>query len=191
MADSMHTRPLEEKLSDNTANLLKAAIPYVQPPQARALALTAKFLEFKKTLICFSDDNELSICSVSGKRPSPEEMLCDLRKYCDSSQAEAIDKMLGMLKMGKLYEKYQELASSPEFSKILNSLGALGGDINQTAAQTDGAIHAQAKNPGFDAAAFMQNFQKSPEMENTLKSMLTPQQLAMFEQLKASMQQHS
>lgn len=99
----------------------------------RALALTAKFLELKKTLICFSDDNELSICSVSGKRPSPEEMLCDLRKYCDSSQAETIDKMLGMLKMGKLYEKYQELASSPEFSKILNSLGALGGDINQTA----------------------------------------------------------
>lgn len=53
MADSMHTHPLEEKLSDNTANFLKAAIPYVQPPQARALALTAKFLELKKNTDLF------------------------------------------------------------------------------------------------------------------------------------------
>lgn len=42
MADSMHTHPLEEKLSDNTANFLKAAIPYVQPPQAKGAGADRK-----------------------------------------------------------------------------------------------------------------------------------------------------
>lgn len=199
MADSVHMTELDEKLSDNTAQLLKAAIPYAKKPQAKALAVAARFLELKKTLDCFkSDADELSVCSVSGKKPSPEELLHDLRKYCDEAQTETIDKLLGMLKMGKLYEKYQELLASPEFSKILNSLGSLNTEnVHAPEAIRASGFTRTGPNSAFDAdvpqgAAFNPQSMPSPsEMESTLKSMLSPGQLAMFEQLKNSMQRGS
>lgn len=201
MAASVHTSGLDEKFSDNTANLLKAAIPYAGKAQAKAFALAAKFLELKKILDCFnSEDDPLSICSVSDKKPSPEELLCDLRKYCDAAQAETIDKILGMLKMGKLYEKYQTLLKSPEFSKMLSSLGLengqsmggfnIPGSFGQKNHHSAGGFDTPNRHGGksFDTDFSPQDIPSSPELENALKSMLSPDQLAMFEQLKSSLQ---
>lgn len=177
-------------LLDNTAQLLKAAIPYAGRPQAKALSVAAGFLEFKKTLDCFgTDDDGLSACSVSSKKTSPEELLHDLRKYCDETQAETIDKLLGMLKMGKLYEKYQQLLNSPEFSKILNSLGSLAPSAQNGTYHTDAAFNADV--PSKNITAPPHHTAAPSEMENALKSMLSPEQLAMFEQLKNSVQHGS
>lgn len=201
MAASVHMSGLDEKFSDNTANLLKAAIPYAGKSQAKAFALAAKFLELKKTMDCFNlEEDPLSICSVSDKKLSPEELLCDLRKYCDDAQAEAIDKILGMLKMGKLYEKYQALLKSPEFSKIVNSFGlengqSMGGfgstgSFGQTNQHSKNNFTAQNHHDiqSYDSNFSLQDIPSSPELENALKSMLSKEQLAMFEQLKSSLQ---
>lgn len=204
---------LDEKLTDSTARLLKAAIPYADHKHAKALAVAAKFLELKKAFGCLNDDSdELSICSVSGKKPAPEELLLDLKKYCEPSQAEVIDKMLNLLKMGKLYEKYQELSQSPEFSKILNSLGSLGGSFTPNGeagplnhAHDNPQNHNNFFNAGTHAASCgsgyanrpsgsasyspPSNSMPGPDMENSLKAMLTPEQLELFERLKSTMNQ--
>lgn len=208
---------LDEKLTDSTARLLKAAIPYADHKHAGALAVAAKFLELKKAFVCLNDDSdELSICSVPGQRPTPEEMLLDFKKYCEPSQAEVIDKILNLLKMGKLYEKYQELSKSPEFSKILNSLGGLSNSFTQNNengafahAQDNPQQHSRFFNTGANTSScsgynstpsgtpycntanppFNNIPSPGPDMENSLKAMLTPEQLELFERLKSTMNQ--
>ncbi|HIT05672.1 MAG TPA: hypothetical protein IAB53_03380 [Candidatus Scybalocola faecipullorum] len=179
MNSSFHMTELDEKLYDGTAQMLKAAIPYAHKEQAKALAVAAKILELKKALASFGDSgSEISICALpEGRKPTPEELLTDLKKYCEPSQAEMIDRMLGILRMGKLYEKYQELAQTPEFNTILNSLGGLNGAFSNV---------SNRENPPVSSG---RPSESNTDMENSLKAMLTPHQLELFERLKASMNQ--
>ena len=89
-----------------------------------------------------------------------------------------IDRMLGILRMGKLYEKYQELAQTPEFNTILNSLGGFKRRFFPT--------FPIARIRLFPPDA-LQN--RTQIWKTVLKAMLTPQQLELFERLKASMNQ--
>ena len=77
----------------------------------------------------------------------------------------------------KLYEKYQELAQTPEFNTILNSLGGLNGAFSNV---------SNRENPPVSSG---RPSESNTDMENSLKAMLTPQQLELFERLKASMNQ--
>lgn len=178
---------LDEKTSGSTAQMLKAAIPYATKESAKYLALMARFMELKSTFDYFSrPDAQLSMCSGTNK-PSPEEMLSDLKKYCEPAQAEMVDKMLGMIKMGKFYEKYKELEQSPEFMRLMNSFRSDSQPSehhqSDTAPNMSGMNNAMnAMNQmmsGMNGAAGMNN----PAMLNNLKSMLTPEQQQMFETL--------
>ena len=111
----------DKKFCDGSAQLIKAAIPYVNGNSARIFTVIAKLLELKKALQCLqSPKPEINICALPGQQHDPEEMLRDLRKYCDPSQAEMIDRIINMMNVGKLYEKYRQLESSPEFSKMMS-----------------------------------------------------------------------
>lgn len=161
------------------------------------MAIYAKFLELKKILSYFEKpEPTLQICSVSGRRPSPEEMLSDLKKYCDPSQSEVIDKMLQILQMSKFIEKYKELEKSPELNRMLNILNGMSSSNNS--AQASGFSQEPAGNfsshnekmPGeSDIANLMQQI-KQPGGIDQLKNMLSPQQRQMYETLLAMNQQN-
>lgn len=187
---------MDKKTYDSTAQLIKAAMPYTNAATARLLAVAAKILELKKALECMQHpEPELNICALPGQKPSPEEMLSDLRKYCDPSQAEMIDRMLGILNMGKFYEKYKELESSPEFQKMMHMMKSMQ---NTNPAGSPGAGHSAnggqtVSNAGHtmedvlqaaaDAMPSSMDQFNNPAMINNLKNMLSPEQRQMFETL--------
>ena len=91
-------------------------------------------------------------------------MLKDLRKYCNASQVEMIDRMLNILQMGKFYEKYKELENSPEFANMMSMFKAM----------------SAAENTGF-----------TPTASNDTQSMTFPENLSLPPNFNNSMQNAS
>jgi len=200
----IHMTELDRETYDSAAQILKAAVAYAQPSAGKLLAVCAKFLELKKTLDYFSQpDKNLSICALSGNRPSPEEMLSDLKKYSDKNQAEMIDKMLNILHMTQFLEKYRELEKSPEFNTMMHMMKSMGnmnpsgrestytpppaaytssgsGTFNQSSGQQD-----TFQMPDAATLSTLMNQMKQPGGAEQLKNMLTPQQRQLYETLSA------
>lgn len=210
----------DKETYDATAQVLKAAIPYADHTIGKFMAVYAKFLELKKILAYFEQpESRLQICSVPGQKPTPEEMLSDLKKYSEPSQAEMIDRMLNILQMTKFIEKYKELEKSPEFARMMNMMNnfaqtqpaASGGtsfgntsasaQTPNTAANLAHALNALSssdstsgmdttKMPDASVIANLMNQMKQPGGMEQLKNMLTPEQRQMYETLVAMNQQN-
>lgn len=157
----------DKKACDSTAQLIKAAIPYASAPASRFLAVAAKFLELKNALECVQNtEPTVNICALPGEKPKPEEMLADLKKYCDPSQAEMIDKMLGFFQMAKVYEKYKDMEKNPEFQAMMNMFKNTMGPSFES--------KSPPPSPAFNSDTFQ-----------SLKNMLTPEQQQMYDTLMA------
>lgn len=103
---------LDSRVSKGPANMLKAAIPYLDSGAAKTVALLAKTLELKNTLEYFSEETPISAASSDGKKPNPEEMLKDIRKYCNDEERERIDNLLNFINMSRMYETYKNLTGA-------------------------------------------------------------------------------
>lgn len=119
---------LDEQTFDNMSQMIKAALPYMPPSSARTMAMLARFVEMRNTMKFFNQPQSAALhaCSIGSRRPSTEEMLMDIRKYCDGSEAEAIDKLLGALKIGKFYEQFKEMETNPDFSNLFRAMNQYG-----------------------------------------------------------------
>lgn len=149
---------LDEQTFDGMSQVLKAATAYMEPSAAKIAAVLAKVIELRNTLTYMSQSQPLQACSIGGRRPDTQEMLQDLRKYCDGAEAQSIDRILNMMKIGKFYEKFKALENSPEFRTIQNAL-------NHTGNTGDSQTHAQdllSKIP----PELLKNF--NPEMLNNI-----------------------
>lgn len=118
---------LDEQTFDNMSQMIKAALPYMNTSSARTMAMLARFIEMRNTMKYFNQPPAaLSACSIGKRRPSTEEMLMDIRKYCDGREAEAIDKLLGALKIGKFYEQFKEMEKNPDFCNLFRAMNQYG-----------------------------------------------------------------
>ena len=186
---SVHMNEIDQLTNDSTAQLLKAALPYTNDSAARILTVAAKYLELKKALAYLQKpQSEISICAVPGQHANTEDMLKDLRKYCNAPQVEMIDQMLNILQMGKFYEKYKELENSPEFANMMSMFKAMSAATqNQSATRphASGAytahaseVNAASENTGFTQTAsndtqsmpFPENLSLPPNFDNSMQN---------------------
>lgn len=110
--------------------MIKASLPYMNASSAKPMALLARFMELQNTMRYFNSPGKIKACAIGSRRPTPEEMLSDLRKYCDGNEAQAIDRFLNAMKIGHFYEKFKDMESNPDFNKIINSLNSGGSHDN-------------------------------------------------------------
>ncbi len=155
---------LDEQTFDNMSQMIKAALPYMSPSSAKTMAMLARFMEMRNTMKYFNQPQAASLhaCSIGSRRPGTEEMLMDIRKYCDGSEAEAIDKLLNALKIGKFYEQFKEMEKNPDFSNLFRAMNQYGGHSPNE--DSHGGDHPM-NNP-FNPEQLMKNL--NPEMLKNL-----------------------
>lgn len=116
---------LDKKTFNGTSQMLKAAVPYMDPHSGKILAMLARILELTHTMTIFEEE-QLSICSVSkNNRPDMEDILKDIRKYCAPAEAEQIDQFLNMLNAVRLYNQYTELTKNSDISNMMNQMNSM------------------------------------------------------------------
>ena len=64
---------------DSTAQILKAAMAYVNPSIGRMMAVMAKSIELRH-MMQYLDQGGVSACGVNNRAIPPEEVIRDLRK---------------------------------------------------------------------------------------------------------------
>lgn len=136
----------DEQTFNNLSQMIKAALPYLNVSSARPMAILARFMELRSTLQYFNSPGKLQACSIGSRHPSPEEMLSDLRKYCDGNEAKTIDQLLNALKIGHFYEKVRTMESNPDFNRIMNTINS-GGSHNSSSEFRGGDPMSQSFNP--------------------------------------------
>ena len=97
--------------------LLKAALPYMQPNGQRLISFIVKIQELRNTFSLFNEtENTLSACSNGKRNLSPLEMLADIKRFCPKHDQETIDSMLNFINIYSMYNKYNQAMSNMDKS---------------------------------------------------------------------------
>lgn len=107
-------------ICDSRIQVLKAAIPFVNPREQRFLSIYVKYIELSKTIRLAKNlhPDSLGICSIC-KKPSGEneDFLQTVRKYCSQSEREKIDTFLSTLNTIKTILFFKESVASCDVSE--------------------------------------------------------------------------
>ena len=117
--------PLDQESFSGPIQMLKAFVPYLDPSSAQKLAMLARIFEMKSTMNIFNE-KQLSICSFSGSsKPTIEDILKDIRKYCAPQEAEQIDQFLHMLNAVRLYNQYNDLFKNSDLASMMGQMNTM------------------------------------------------------------------
>lgn len=145
---------------DSTAQMLKAAMAYVNPSLGKMMAVMAKSIELQH-MMQYLNQGGISACGVSNRSIPPEEVLRDLRKYCGAKEKEQLDRCLNLMNMAKMYEMYRNFSGSGDLSAMASMMSSAAGTGGGETAGTSGS------------AGDNEYFRK-------MQSMLTPEQIQLI-----------
>lgn len=92
--------PLDQMVSDDQSQMLKAALPYLPQSGQRFVSLYTKIQELSNTLRLFaSTGQDISICEQPPQSTSPLEMIQDIRRFCYGNSRNQLDRMCNMMSM--------------------------------------------------------------------------------------------
>ncbi|MCI8453188.1 MAG: hypothetical protein HFE84_01025 [Lachnospiraceae bacterium] len=84
---------LDYAIGNHHLQMMKAALPYMQIGQQRAMSMFIKWNELMRTMNFFRENDEgmLSVCSLDEDHVSPNDMLSAVRPYANEREQELID----------------------------------------------------------------------------------------------------
>ena len=148
---------------DSTAQILKAAMAYVNPSIGRMMAVMAKSIELRH-MMQYLDQGGVSACGVNNRAILPEEVIRDLRKYCGAKEKEQLDRCLNMMNMAKMYEMYRNFSGSGDLSAMASMMASASGTDSGEPTNRDGNT-----SPASDT-----------DYLRKMQSMLTPEQIQLI-----------
>lgn len=111
-------------ICDSRIQILKAAIPFIQPREQKFLSIYVKYMELSKTIALAKSLNSdsVGICSLKGNKPAEKgDFLQIIRKYCTNTERETIDMIINFINTYKMFQACKESAES-EDSSMFNIL---------------------------------------------------------------------
>ncbi len=116
--ESVSQTPLDQMVSDDRSQMLKAALPYLPQNGQRIVSLYTKVQELSNTLRLFSSaKQDISICAQP-QSASPLEMIQDIRRFCYGDSRRRLDQMCNMMSMVQIVQ-------------LMNSDTEMEGDRNE------------------------------------------------------------
>lgn len=100
---------LDQMVSDDRIQILKAAIPYVSPNGQRILSIYSKVQELQNTIRLLPKDNgDMRICGSDAEASMPPlEILNEIRPFCSESVQKNIDQIIQIFAMLQMAELFQ------------------------------------------------------------------------------------
>ncbi len=96
---------IDTLIQDRHLEMMKAAIPYLEAPRQKNIAMTVKLMELLRTMALFQNpENNLRMCSgEEDAEEAPVQMLSAIRDYCTDREKEMIDNALNFLQVFSSY----------------------------------------------------------------------------------------
>lgn len=105
--DSKILTNFDALLQNKQLQIIKAAIPYMQPLTQKPLSVYVKMIELNNTLNLFEKENaDLNICSGENAEDNISNMLNDIKCFCDEKEKENIEFILNFFSTIQIYRTY-------------------------------------------------------------------------------------
>ena len=116
--------PLDQMVSEDQLQLLKAAIPYTSPKAQSMLSIFAKTLELQRTIQLFSHTQELSMMSEQeSSGADPMEMLQTISQFASGEMKENLNNIMTAFTAVQMIQMYQEDGQAAEAEREENADG--------------------------------------------------------------------
>jgi len=100
---------LDQMISQDNIQIMKAALPYLPSSGQRSLSIFAKMMELQNTISLFSNpQSDMSICAVEDEASDPMDMLKNIRSVCKKPMQEKIDTIINTFVMIELFKISQD-----------------------------------------------------------------------------------
>ena len=97
---------LDQMVSGEQSQLLKAVIPYLPPKGQQLFSIYAKAMEFINTMAVFSSPKSMQMCAAVQEEPL--EMLQNIRSCCYGESRQKLDKIANLMTMAQIVSIMQE-----------------------------------------------------------------------------------
>ncbi|MGL5437372.1 MAG: hypothetical protein ACRDBO_18660 [Lachnospiraceae bacterium] len=89
----IHLTDFDYMVSDPQLQMVKAAIPYLQIPQQRAISTLVKVMEVRRTMTLFQEEevSAMGINQTASRKSSPQDILQVIKPYAGPREREMID----------------------------------------------------------------------------------------------------
>lgn len=115
--DFISQTPLDQMVSTDYGQMLKASIPYLPPRSRQILSVYEKALEFMNTVSFFGNQGNCcrndELCAMSMPASDPMEMLNEIRGFCYGPSKEKLDQIVNMLAVVQMLQ----IMNQPEGSQ--------------------------------------------------------------------------
>jgi len=105
---------------NHTADIMKAAIPYVDVRTKTTMNLFVKFMEFQGTYKNFNSRTGLAACGFDDEKMDMESLLSGIRPSCNKKEQEFIDTILNFLNTRKVFNTYKDLMAATKAAEGSN-----------------------------------------------------------------------
>lgn len=93
----------------HTAEVMKAALPYIDTPNKVMLEFAMKLIELMGLFKTFRSSLTLASCGYQAGQIDMEGMLNNIRPVCNKQERDMIDKILNMFNMKRAFEMYSKM----------------------------------------------------------------------------------
>lgn len=96
-----HVNALDALVQDRQLQMMKTAVPYINPSSRGSFAFFIKFIELQRTMSAFnSANNSMQMCSApEASEPLAMQLLSTLLEFSTEQERENLDMMLNYVQM--------------------------------------------------------------------------------------------
>lgn len=107
--DYISQTTLDQMVSTDRGQMLKAAIPYLPPSGRQAVSLFTKMQELVNTAALFSSQNQdMEMCAASVPNTDPLSMIQDIRRFCYGESRRKLDEMVNMMAVVQMLQMMRD-----------------------------------------------------------------------------------
>ena len=97
---------LDQMVTDDLTQMLKAAVPYLPPAGRQILSVYAKMQELSNTISIFRHAENMQVCTA--ENTDVMDMIQDIRKYSAGKNRQQLDQLTSMLAMIQIIQIMNE-----------------------------------------------------------------------------------
>ena len=104
--ESISQTALDQMVTDDRTQMLKATVPYLPPAGRQILSVYAKMQELSNTISIFRHAENMQVCAA--ENTDVMDMIQDIRKYSAGKNRQQLDQLTSMLAMIQIIQIMNE-----------------------------------------------------------------------------------
>ena len=104
--ESISQTALDQMVTDDRTQMLKATVPYLPPAGRQILSVYAKMQELSNTISIFRHAENMQVCTA--ENTDVMDMIQDIRKYSAGKNRQQLDQLTSMLAMIQIIQIMNE-----------------------------------------------------------------------------------